>query len=270
VSSRRRAWTLAATALALAGAAWAGDPGGVFGTPERLRVAVPDRDEPPFVEYGPDGRPGGFDLALAGALAAALGVDLQVVPAPGGRDGVLAEVRAGRVEIGLAGLGPDLSTARAVSFSRPYATPRRALLYNRRVLAREAPTRAPHVLLERVGTTVAVVRDDPVIQYLALAFDGVRPVAFPDPDSATRAVLAGEPPVLLSDRARLRRWLARQAGLGLELGYWEPPAAPGRVVAALPWRAAWLHGWLEGALQILEDEGTLEALRASYLEGRAP
>ncbi len=235
---------------------WAGGP---------LTVAVPDRAEAPFVTYAPDGRVDGYDPAVAAALAAALGAELELVPTPGGRAGVLDAVGGGRARLGLARLAIDLDAARRVALSRPYAEPPRALLYNRRVLARRAPGRPPTVLLEP-SREVAVVRGDGADHYLSAVLPGARPRPYADVDAAAGAVVGGEPAVLLSDRPRLRRWLAEHPTLGLAVGYWELGEIRDPVVAAVPWQDPWLVGWLDTTLEILESDGTLPALRARYLE----
>ena len=253
----------ACLAWAVASAAFASEDPAVG---DRLRVALPDRAEPPFLLYGPDARPDGYDPAVARALAAALGAEPVLVPTPGGRAGVLAAVEAGRVQLGLARLSVDLDAARQVTLSRPYAAPRRALLYSRLGLAHAAPGEPPHRLLERAGTTVAVVRDDLGGGYLSQAFPEVQPRPVDDLDAAAQALRRGEATLLLSDRPRLLRWLAAHPGVGLELGYWEIPEARDALVIALPWQAERLAGWLDSALQILEGDGSLPGLRARYLE----
>ena len=60
----------------------------------------------------------GFDMALAQYIADYLGLDLEVVPMD--FDGVLAEVTAGNVDLGMAGLSPDPDRMEAMDFSDIY------------------------------------------------------------------------------------------------------------------------------------------------------
>ena len=60
----------------------------------------------------------GFDMALAQYIADYLGLELEVVPMD--FDGVLAEVTAGNVDLGLAGLSPDPDRMEAMDFSDIY------------------------------------------------------------------------------------------------------------------------------------------------------
>ena len=60
----------------------------------------------------------GFDMALAQYIADYLGLELEVVPMD--FDGVLAEVTAGNVDLGMAGLYPDPDRMEAMDFSDIY------------------------------------------------------------------------------------------------------------------------------------------------------
>ena len=60
----------------------------------------------------------GFDMTLAQYIADYLGLELEVVPMD--FDGVLAEVTAGNVDLGMAGLSPDPDRMEAMDFSDIY------------------------------------------------------------------------------------------------------------------------------------------------------
>lgn len=89
--------------------------------PGKLTVATsPDFAPYEFYSIGEDGNPtlAGFDVALAGYLAEALGLELEIIPMD--FDGVLLELANGSVDIGLAGLSPDPKRADAMDFSDIY------------------------------------------------------------------------------------------------------------------------------------------------------
>lgn len=60
----------------------------------------------------------GFDMALAQYIADYLGLELDVIPMD--FDGVLSEVTAGNVDLGMAGLSPDPDRMDAMDFSNIY------------------------------------------------------------------------------------------------------------------------------------------------------
>ena len=90
-------------------------------TPGKLTVAT-SPDFAPYEFYAIDengnANLAGFDMALAQYIADYLGLELEVVPMD--FDGVLAEVTAGNVDLGMAGLSPDPERMEAMDFSGIY------------------------------------------------------------------------------------------------------------------------------------------------------
>ena len=90
-------------------------------TPGKLTVAT-SPDFAPYEFYAIDengnANLAGFDMALAQYIADYLGLALEVVPMD--FDGVLAEVTAGNVDLGMAGLSPDPERMEAMDFSDIY------------------------------------------------------------------------------------------------------------------------------------------------------
>ena len=90
-------------------------------TPGKLTVAT-SPDFAPYEFYAIDengnANLAGFAMALAQYIADYLGLELGVVPMD--FDGVLAEVTAGNVDLGMAGLSPDPERMEAMDFSDIY------------------------------------------------------------------------------------------------------------------------------------------------------
>ena len=89
--------------------------------PGKLTVATsPDFAPYEFYAIDADGNPtlAGFDMALAAYIADYMGLELDIIPMD--FDGVLNELAAGGVDIGLAGLSPDPKRADAMDFSEVY------------------------------------------------------------------------------------------------------------------------------------------------------
>ena len=90
-------------------------------TPGKLTVAT-SPDFAPYEFYAIDesgnANLAGFDMALAQYIADYLGLELEVIPMD--FDGVLAEVTAGNVDLGMAGLSPDPERMEAMAFSDIY------------------------------------------------------------------------------------------------------------------------------------------------------
>ena len=89
--------------------------------PGKLTVAT-SPDFAPYEFYAvQDGTPvlAGFDIALAAYIADYLGLELDIIPMD--FDGVLNELAAGGVDLGLAGLSPDPARMEAMDFSEIYS-----------------------------------------------------------------------------------------------------------------------------------------------------
>lgn len=89
--------------------------------PGKLTVATsPDFAPYEFYTLDDSGTPqlAGFDVALAQYIAEYLGLELDIIPMD--FDGVLNELAAGSVDLGLAGLSPDPERADAMDFSIIY------------------------------------------------------------------------------------------------------------------------------------------------------
>lgn len=87
----------------------------------KLTVATsPDFAPYEFYALDDDGNPqlAGFDVALAGYVADYLGLELDIIPMD--FDGVLNELAAGSVDLGMAGLSPDPTRMDAMDFSDIY------------------------------------------------------------------------------------------------------------------------------------------------------
>lgn len=94
---------------------------GMTVNPGKLTVATsPDFAPYEFYAIDANGNPtlAGFDIALAQYIADYLGLELDVVPMD--FDGVLAELAAKSVDLGVAGLSPDPTRADAMDFSDLY------------------------------------------------------------------------------------------------------------------------------------------------------
>lgn len=97
------------------------DTGVTTVNPGKLTVAT-SPDFAPYEFYAldenDDPQLAGFDLALAAYIADYLGLELDIIPMD--FDGVLNELAAGKVDLGLAGLSPDPARMDAMDFSDIY------------------------------------------------------------------------------------------------------------------------------------------------------
>jgi len=96
-----------------------------------LRVAMLDREMPPLIMTGQDGKLTGSDVDLARDLARKMGVDVQFVRSAETSDDVVEVVARGEADLGISLLSSDVRRAQRVLFSQPYLEQKRRVLYNR-------------------------------------------------------------------------------------------------------------------------------------------
>jgi polar amino acid transport system substrate-binding protein len=115
--------------------------------PAPMRVGM-DLSYPPFETIGPDGRPAGISVDLAGALGAALGRPVQIENMP--FTGLIPALQSGKIDLIISSMTATPERARAVAFSEPYLTTGLA------VLVPAASTAPDLASLDRPGRTVVV------------------------------------------------------------------------------------------------------------------
>jgi polar amino acid transport system substrate-binding protein len=101
-----------------------------------LRVAMFDREIPPLIMTGPDGKLTGSDVDLARDLARKMGVDLKIVRSGETADEVVEVVARGEADLGVSFLSSDVRRAKRVLFSQPYLEQKRRVFYNRAAFAK--------------------------------------------------------------------------------------------------------------------------------------
>ncbi len=83
-----------------------------------IRVAVP-QDFPPFGSVGPDMQPQGYDIDMAGLVAAKLGVKLELVPVTS--ENRIPFLQTHKVDIVISSLGKNPAREKVIAFSDDYA-----------------------------------------------------------------------------------------------------------------------------------------------------
>ncbi len=115
--------------------------------PAPMRVGM-DLSYPPFETIGPDGRPAGISVDLAGALGAALGRPVQIENMP--FTGLIPALQSGKIDLIISSMTATPERARAVAFSEPYLTTGLAALV-------PAASAAPDLAtLDQSGRTIVV------------------------------------------------------------------------------------------------------------------
>lgn len=186
---------------------------------QRLIVAVPAFDSPPFFESGPQGSTGS-DVELARGLASALSVALEL--RVGARSfNELVEVVARRedpeVDLAIGKISRTVARSRFVGFSDSYHTSRHSLLIHRVGFAKLSGGRnAPDVIRSYSGS-VGVIAGSSFADAAAKRFPGATVVPFKSWTDTLGAITAGEVVAAYRDEGEMKRLFEQQPDLALKL-----------------------------------------------------
>lgn len=139
----------------------------------------------PWMSQGPDGKPVGLEVEIAGRLAADIGVQLQVVTIP--FDSLVDELAARHVDMIASNLSITPARALKVAFSRPYS-----ISEIRPVLRRDRfPEDATPDALNAATVSIAVTAGTTSAETAAERFPLASITAYKTHDEAAKALLKG-------------------------------------------------------------------------------
>lgn len=236
----------------------------------RWRVAM-DPSFPPFETLDAQGRPIGFDVDLATAIAARWGVEVQLESV--GFDGLLDAVWAGKVDSVVSAMPLQPQFSRDVAFSAPYFD---AGL----VVVLPSADNGVTTLEDLAGRRVAVEwgsEADVQARALRRRWPDLEIVPRETVQAALETVMAGEADAALADRVAALQFIGGGASARLLVGQAadglpQPIAVTSDpYVIVMPKRAAVLQARVAEALTALSADGTLDALIEKWFGvGAAP
>lgn len=208
-----------------------------------------DPSFPPFEMLDAEGRPIGYDVELAVALAERWGVELQIVAI--GFDGLTDALLAGRVDSVVSALPYDPRLTEDLRYSRSYFEAGVRL-----AVGKGSPIRGVDDL---VGKRLAVEWGsigDGEARKLERAEPTIRRLPFPGPQEAVQALLDGSADGVLADGVTLRQ----MQGSGAAIEIVGPALDSNPYVIALPIHAHTLQAAIDAALNEYVTTGFLAQL----------
>ena len=162
-----------------------------------------------------DGKRVGVDADIAALLAKKLGVKLQLV-APKSFGELIPLLRAGEIDVIMAGMSITFDRARVVDFTDPYFETGLSIMANKGRLAKlgVALVKDEETLVKRLKANgrisrlkVAVTAGKAPERFVPRYFPGAQVVSFPSNEAAAEAVLKGEADIMVHDEMFLKVWL---------------------------------------------------------------
>lgn len=216
------------------------------------RVAM-DPSFPPFEDLDTAGRPVGFDVDLARAIADHWGVEANIEGV--GFDGLIDAVWAGRIETAMSALPYQPQFSQDVAFSRPYFE---AGL----MLVTAAGRDDLNTVDDLAGLRIAVewgAEGDLQARALARRLPDVVILSQETAQAALQAVVDGDAETALVDRVSALQFPAISA-----LRIAPEPVVSDPYVIVMPRKAPILQQQVDEALQSLQAEGILAKLEARW------
>lgn len=222
-------------------------------------VVATDASYPPFSAVDADGNLFGFDIDLGDEIGRRLGVRVDYDNLT--YDALLPALVAGRDDAVISAFVPQPERLKEVWFTRPYFTAGTVVVSRTDDRARTTDNRG--WLSWASGRTLAVeygAGGDVVARRWARETPAVTVLAKPTAQEALAALAAGEAQAALVDVITAYEFLKGQPGLALA----GPPVDPEPYAIAVSARSRELFQVLERALDEMERDGTLTALKVKW------
>jgi cystine transport system substrate-binding protein len=217
-----------------------------------LKIAL-EGTYPPFDSRNSEGQLEGFDVDVAKAVAARLGVKPQFITTEW--SGILAGLQAGKFDVIVNQVGITPARKEALDFSKPYT-------YSAAQLIQRADDKndygAPGALQgKRIGVTLGTNFAD-----LAKTLQGVEVKTYPGAPEKLRDLAAGRNDVSMDDRLMLP-YLIKQSNLPLRTG---ATIKGGETQMGIPFRKGnpKFAKALDDALDSLRQDGTLKKISMQW------
>lgn len=229
-----------------------------------LLVAMTERDQPPFYYVGADGQLAGLDVVLARDIAARLGVQVSFNRSPKNFKEVVEFVAQGKVDVAISKLSRTLTRAQMVHFTKPYATFRHAMLFNRLNLAQYTPEESLPQLLRHLKGRVGVIGQSSYEGFLSQYFPAATPVTFTTWDEAVAAVFAGDILAVYRDELEIQKinLLHQDASLTLKTVIYKD--MKDYISMAVAWNRPHLAAWLDVYLDSFPTDHKVADLLRTY------
>lgn len=227
--------------------------------PSPVRIAT-EGGRPPF-NYVEDGKPAGFEVALAQALCAEAKLTCTIVLHQW--DGIIKGLEADEYDAIMAAMAITPKRAARIAFTRPYMRIPFAYVARRDT---SLPNPTPATLR---GRRIGVAAHGPQVAYLEQRVPGAEIRTFDNLADATLDLRAGRVDVVLGDKLELATFLSRPEGDACcrfvgEVPAGEPLLGEGVGIGLRKGDTA-LRETFERALAALIADGRYDRIRATYI-----
>lgn len=183
-----------------------------------LRVAILDKENPPFYFTNKKGNPEGIDVNLAKELAAGLGARVEFVKVPNAQE-LIDTVAQRKANLGLGHIPVSNKNASKVRLTDAYVNMERGLLINRLALKKlnQSGGESLNDILALPGSTIGVLENSPYESYAKEVFPKTEIKTYKTQEELQDAVLNGDVLATFQDELTIRKILDQNPRLGIYL-----------------------------------------------------
>ncbi|MEI8089744.1 MAG: transporter substrate-binding domain-containing protein [Opitutaceae bacterium] len=218
-----------------------------------LRVAIIDKDTPPFLVVS-KGVPQGLEGDLLVDLARRLGVQLQLVRTAKNVDQLIEQVSNSEVDLAIGQLTSTLEWSKSVRFSKPYLTLQELVLTDRLVGAKAGGV---DKLLKKRESLVTAISGTAASKMLEDQF-GNRLKLSSNLDIAVQQLLAGKTAAVIADEVTIINWLKENPEAGVRVEVTNSPLYRPTLNMAINIKFDDLKFWMNVYMEKWASDGTMD------------
>ncbi|MDD5090207.1 MAG: ABC transporter substrate-binding protein, partial [Candidatus Wallbacteria bacterium] len=222
---------------------------------KKITVAVCRLDTPPFFYLDDRNQLKGIDVDLAGRIASALGVELEIVRTAGTFDAVVEQVTAHQADIGISNLSITMERAKRVAYTQPYFVLQMSILADQRKMTELKPGQTVDELLNNPMVKIGILHNSSYEDFVKKDFPRAEAVGFRDWDSAVSAAKKGKLTAIFYDEMEIEKSIREEPSLAILFKKVVFPNRLDRIAMIVPEDSRKFREWLD--LFLLDYNHTL-------------
>ncbi|MEM1310328.1 MAG: transporter substrate-binding domain-containing protein [Cyanobacteria bacterium P01_H01_bin.153] len=232
----------------------------------KLVVAVLSSNNAPFFMDRADGQPGGLDIQLAAAIAADLGVDLELNRSADTFNGVVETVYNREADIAISKISRTMKRSVRVRFSHPYLKMRQGLLINRLLLAEQTNSDNVVETIRQLTGDVGVIKGSSYVGFLKQKFPQATIVELESWEDIVDAVSSGKILAGYRDELEIKKVVKTKPDAALQLETAVLTDTQDALAMVLPWDSTHLLAFANHYLDTLDAEYTADSILTEFAD----
>ena len=170
-----------------------------------LRVAMYQKDTPPYYFVNEDGELDGVDVEIIKGFARLLNVDIEFDRSAQSFNEVVNLVAERKADVAICKLSITFNRVSKVTFTSPYLQLHQSLLINRLLLAKQQRGRTREETIQSLEGKIGVIDGSSYVSYAKRMFRNMEIVGYDSWDETVNAVINGEVVAAFRDEGEIKK-----------------------------------------------------------------